>query len=208
MPTCGTMETFIANRAVMAQRKKKKKRSWIKETLTLEENHNWRAKPGTRIFVAGRGAVRFDVPHDWYFEPQENSFRFLDRSPPDQECCLEASYNLLPPGNWSDLPLGGLLKQVVQQDDRDVIDRGEIVWLKRQTARIVWTEIKFIDSEENREAYSRICIGVGSGVQCLITFEYWVDDTEHCIPVWDTVLDSLVLGLFIRDPRTGFAIPD
>jgi len=189
-------------------KRKKKKRSWVKETLTLNENHNWKTKPGLRIFVAGRGAVRFDMPQDWYFEPKEKSFRFLDKAPPDEDCCLEVSYNLLPPADWSDFPLVGILKKVVADDDRNAIAHGEIIKLKRQTARIVWTEIKFIDSQENREAYSRICIGLGSGVQCLITFEYWVDDAERCIPVWDTVMDTLVLGLFIRDPRTGFAYPD
>ncbi len=85
---------------------------------------------------------------------------------------------------------------------------GEIIQLKRQTARIVWTEFKFIDPPEQREAYSRICVGLGSNVQCLITFDYWVDDAERLTPVWDTVMESLVLGLFINDPRTGFARPD
>src|SRR4028118_867180 len=40
---------------------KRKKQEWLKETLELKEDHNWKSKPGTRIFVAGRGAVRFDV---------------------------------------------------------------------------------------------------------------------------------------------------
>jgi hypothetical protein len=42
----------------------------------------------------------------------------------------------------------------------------------------------------------------------LITFDYWEDDTERVIPVWDMVLSSLVLGLYIADPRTGFALSD
>lgn len=53
-----------------------------------------------------------------------------------------------------------------------------------------------------------MCIGLGSGVQCLITFDYWEDDGDRVIPVWDTVMESLVLGLYIRDPRTGLAFPD
>lgn len=189
-------------------KRKKHNLQWIKETLELNENHNWKSEPGTRIFVAGRGAVRFDVPQDWHFEPQEKSFRFIDRPKPDDNCCLEVSYNILPPADWSEFPLAPLLKKVIKDDERNVIERGEIVKLKRQTARVVWTQLKFIDANENREAYSRICIGLGSGVQCLITFEYWADDTERCIPVWDTVMNSLVLGLYIRDPRTGFAFPD
>ncbi|RMG10999.1 MAG: hypothetical protein D6728_09575 [Cyanobacteria bacterium J055] len=187
---------------------KKNKGKWIKETLELSENHNWKGTPGTRIFVAGRGALRFDVPHDWYFEPDEKSFRFLDKKPPNDDCRLEASFNLLPPANWAEFPLVPLLRKVVKEDDREVIETGKIVQLKRQTARLVWTELKFIDPEEKREAYSRICIGLGSGVQCLITFDYWADQAEKLTPVWDTVMNSVVLGLFIADPRTGFALPD
>jgi hypothetical protein len=191
-------------------KKKKHNLQWIEKTLELKNNHNWKGTPGHRIFVAGRGAVRFDIPEDWHFEPKDNSFRFLDKKPPDDDCGLEVSYNLLPPGNWSELPLVELLEHVVRDDSRDVIDRGKIIQFKRQTARVVWTELKFIDTQEdqNREAYSRICIGIGSGVQCLITFEFWADDTERCTPVWDTVMNTLVLGLFISDPRTGFALPD
>jgi hypothetical protein len=190
-------------------KRKKHDLQWVKTTLDLKEDHNWKSQPGTRIFVAGRGALRFDVPEDWHFEPQENSFQFLDKKPPNDDCRLEASYNLLPVGNWSELPLGSLLKQVVEDDPRNPTKAvGEIIQLKRQTARIVWTEIEFIDPQEHRPAYSRIAIGLGSGVQCLITFDYWADDAERLIPVWDMVLSSLVLGLYIADPRTGFAAPD
>jgi hypothetical protein len=189
-------------------KEKKKKVQWLKETLELKPDHNWKSAPGTRIFVAGRGALRFDVPHDWYFEPDEKSFRFLDKKPPNDDARLESSFNLLPPGNWPEFPLVPLLRQVVKDDERNPIEKGEIIQFKRQTARVVWTQIKFIDPIENREAYSRICIGLGSGVQCLITFEFWVDQAESMIPVWDTVMDSIVLGLYIRDPRTGFALPD
>lgn len=189
-------------------KRKKHDLNWVKQTIELAEDHNWKSQPNTRIFVAGRGAVRFDVPHDWHFEPQENSFQFLDRKPPNDDCRLEVSYNLLPPADWTDFPLRNLLKQVVEDDSREPSEMGEIHQLKRQTARIVWTQIEFIDPQENRPAYSRIAIGLGSGVQCLITFDYWVDDAERVTPVWDMVMSSLVLGLFIRDPRTGFALPD
>jgi hypothetical protein len=189
-------------------KRKKRHQQWLKETLELNENHNWKSEPGTRIFVAGRGALRFDVPQDWYFEPDEKSFRFLDNKPPKDDARLEASFNLLPPGNWAEFPLVPLLKKIMQEDERHPIEIGKVIQLKHQTARVVWNQIKFIDPQEHREAYSRTCIGLGSGVQCLITFDYWVDDAERLTPVWDTVMNSLVLGLYIRDPRTGFAFPD
>jgi hypothetical protein len=187
---------------------KKHDLNWIKQTLDLKPDHKWQSKPGYKIFVAGRGAVRFDVPADWIFEPAEKSFKFLDGEPPNDDCRLEVSFNLLPDRDWSDFPLVSTLRNIVKKETRDVIETGEIITVKRQTARIVWTEIKFIDSQEDRPAYSRTCIGLGSNVQCLITFDYWVDDAERVTPVWDEVLRTLTLGLFISDPRTGNALPD
>jgi hypothetical protein len=188
---------------------KKHNLKWIKETLDLQPDHKWQSKPGYKIFVAGRGAVRFDVPADWVFEPDQKSFRFLDGEPPNDNARLEVSFNQLPPADWSLFPLKPLLKKVVEDDHRNVIDQSEIFSVKRQTAQIVWTEIKFIDTQETpREAFSRICIGLGSNVQCLITFDYWADEAEKMTPVWDEVLRSLTLGLYIRDPSTGAAFPD
>jgi hypothetical protein len=192
----------------MAKRKKSNP-EWMKQTLELKPDHRWEAPSGYKIFVANRGAVRFNVPHDWFFEPQEKSFKFRDQKPPKDDCCLEVSFNPLPPRDWSLFPLKSTLKKIMDEDERDVIARGEIITVKRQTAKIVWTEIKFIDTQaEPREAFSRTCIGLGSNVQCLITFDYWADQAEQLTPVWDEVIRSLTLGLYIRDPMTGVAFPD
>jgi hypothetical protein len=190
-------------------KRKKPNPEWIKETLELKPDHHWESTPGYKIFVAGRGAVRFNVPQNWVFEPQESSFKFLDKQPPDEDCCLEVSYNHLPPHDWTVFPLKATLRKVMEQDSRNVIARGDVITVKRQTARIVWTEIKFIDTqEEPREAFSRTCIALGSNIQCLITFDYWADQAEQLIPVWDEAIRSLTIGLYIRDPMTGLAFPD
>ena len=190
-------------------KQKKSNLQWIKETLELKPDHRWDAPEGYKIFVLDRGSVRMNVPQKWIVEPQENSFKFLDKQPPDDDCCLEISFNRLPPNDWSLFPLKSTLKKVVEKDSRNVIEKGEIITVKRQTARIVWTEIKFIDTQEApREAFSRICVGIGSNVQCLVTFDFWADQAEQLIPFWDEAVRSLTLGLYIRDPRTGLAHPD
>lgn len=191
----------------MAKRKKGKP-EWIKTTLDLKDDHRWQAKPGYKVFVAARGAVRFDVPQDWVFEPDVKSFKFLDRKPPHDDCRLEMSFNLLPEGDWGLFPLKATLKKIVADDERSAIAVSDVFTIKRQTARIVWAEIKFIDPDEQREAFSRICISLGSNVQCLLTFDYWADQADQLTPIWDDVLDSLTLGLYIRDPLTGLAFPD
>lgn len=48
-------------------KRKKHNLQWLKENLELKEEHNWTSKPGMKIFVAGRGALRFDVPQDAQF---------------------------------------------------------------------------------------------------------------------------------------------
>ncbi|MBW4642108.1 MAG: hypothetical protein KME23_03675 [Goleter apudmare HA4340-LM2] len=190
-------------------KRKKSNLQWIKQTLELKPDHHWESSSGYKIFVANRGAVRFNVPQNWVFEPQDKSFKFLDNKPPNDDCCLEVSFNQLPPNDWSQFPLKRTLRKIMEDDSRNVIERGEIITVKRQTARIVWTQIKFIDTQaEPREAFSRTCIGLGSNVQCLITFDYWADQAEQLIPIWDEVMRSLTLGLYIRDPRTGLAFPD
>jgi len=181
---------------------------WIKETLELKDDHRWEAKPGYKIFVADRGAMRLDVPQDWLFEPQKASFRFTDGKPPDDNCCLEVSFNRLPPGDYSDFPLNKLLRDVVDNDDRDVTKRGIIHEMNRVALRLVWTELRFIDEIEKRDAFSRIAIGLGAGIQSLITFDYWVEDADRFLPVWETALETLKLGLYISDPTTGAARPD
>ena len=42
---------------------------WLKEKYKLKKNHNWKAPDGYRIFVADRGAVRFNIPDGWIVEP-------------------------------------------------------------------------------------------------------------------------------------------
>jgi len=67
-------------------KRKKGNAQWIKETLELQDDHRWQSNPGYKIFVADRGAVRFDVPANWHFEPDTKSFKFIDKKPPHDMC--------------------------------------------------------------------------------------------------------------------------
>ena len=176
---------------------------WKKQTLKLKPQHSWQARPGYRIFVADRGAVRFDIPQTWILEPDTASIKFFDAAPPDDNCRLEMSCTRLPPIDWSGLPLAQLLQDVVAGDHREVISTGEIVSINRRDLRLVWTELRFRDPVEEREAYSRILLGLGGNVQCLITLDYWPEDAERARPVWDEVVRTLQLGVYIADPTTG-----
>lgn len=189
---------------------KKRKQNPLKlvQTLDLKKDNRWHSKPGYNIFVAERGAVRLDVPRKWTLTPQEKSFQFTEKAPPDHDCCLELSYNRLPPADFSSFPLEDTVLKLAKEDKRNPFEISDIITVPRQTARIAWSQIKFIDPKEDREAYSRTCVGLGSGIQCLITFDYWADQAEQLTPVWDVAMETLTLGLYISDPTTGYALPD
>ncbi len=191
---------------------KSKNLKWLKETIDLDPNHNWKATDGYNLFVVGRGAVHMEVPRQWKLEAKAESFSFTDREPPDDDCRLEVSYRNLPPSHdWDTFPLKRTLRQVMENDDRQVTEWGPISLEKRKKYRLVWTEIQFIDSEteaEPRAAFSRTAIALGCNIQCLITFDCWENQREKFISVWDHAIETLIIGKFINDPRTGFERPD
>jgi hypothetical protein len=176
---------------------------WDKEIIKLRPDHGWKGKEGYRIFVADRGAVRFNVPQDWVMEPDPDSIKFYDRQTPDDNCRLAVSYIRLPLIDWSGLPLSHLVQAIVVGDHRKVSARGEMREVARADLELAWTEIRFTDPVERRDAFSRISLGRGSGIQSLITFDFWADDAARFAQVWDEVMRSLQLGRFVSDPAMG-----
>jgi hypothetical protein len=177
--------------------------SWKKNRLRLKADHQWKARPDHKIFVADRGAVRFDIPETWVVVPESDCVRLYDKQPPDDDCTLGVSYLRLPPMDWSELPLKKLLEEAVKETEREVIWTGEIVELRRADLEIVWREMHFIDAQERREAISRVCLGRRKLIQSLITFDFWLTDLDWCNPVWEEVLASLTLAEYVSDPTTG-----
>lgn len=185
---------------------------WKKETRKLPKDHDWRCKPGHKIFVADRGAVRFDYPEDWIVIPGESSCQFHDKKPPDDHCILEVSFLRLSPAiDWSELSLVDLLCQVLAQEGTPV-PADQVVREARADLELVWAEHRSIDPTEHREAVHRMCIArtirasgttalpVQPDIQALLTLAFWPEDAGWVTPVWDEVLRSLQLGLVIKDP--------
>lgn len=178
-------------------------KKWKKETLRLKKEHLWKARPGYKIFVADQGAVRFNIPRDWIMELGSDSTKFYDGEPPNDDCRLECSYVRLPPIDWSGLPLSDLIQVAVNGDRRGLVSTGKLAHLKRENVELAWSEFRFTDPIEYREAVTRICIGRGSNIQTLITLDYWPEDAARLYGVWDEVMRSLQLGRYIKDPTIG-----
>src|SRR5438876_933263 len=101
------------------------RRHWQKETRKLRDRHYWTAQPGCKVFVADRGAVRFDFPQEWVIVPGSDSINLYDKAPPDDDCVLAVSYLRLPPIDWSGLPLATLVEQTTKDDTRPIYEGSE-----------------------------------------------------------------------------------
>ena len=179
---------------------------WERRRLRLKKNHGWKSEPGCQIFVADRGAVRFDIPQGWVVVPGEGAVKICDKEPPNDNCAIQLTIFYLPRGiDWTDLPLAKMLEDATSKDDPDsgTLARSEVVTIERPDMEIAWRETRFVDKNEQREAISRSCVARGSDLQPLITFDFWVDDAPRLYAVWDELLRSLRLGDYVEDPTRG-----
>ena len=177
---------------------------WKREVYELPERHGWKAKPGHKILVLDAGAVLLEYPADWVVEPSCGHMEIRDGpSLEESNCVLAVSYLRLPPRDWSDVPLSGLLLTAAEGDDRERIETGAPVEVTREELELAWTELRLVDPGERRQARSRLCLARCRGIQCLTTFDFWPEDSERLIPVWDGVLSSLRLDVDVEDLRRG-----
>lgn len=141
---------------------------WSKRELKLGKDHGWKSKPGYQIFVADRGAVRFDFPVGWEVVPAPDAIKFYDKPPPDDDCILQFSMIRLPPDiDFSGLPVATLLADVAKEEDRRVVSRGEVISVKRPDLDLAWEETQFIDEATQRPALSRVCLARAANIQPL-----------------------------------------
>lgn len=177
----------------------------VKQRVPLKDNHTWRAPKGYKILVADRGAVSFNIPATWHLEKFE-PLELYDKAPPDDNVRLSMSFWRMPPGvDWSGLPLQKLLEEVTKNPEGDVLARGEVQTVDRSDIEIAWIEQRFMDTKEQREAFSRNAIARGFDIHTLLTLDFWVDDAPKVEPIWREVLRSLQLGRKIDDPTRGVA---
>jgi hypothetical protein len=187
----------------MKRKNKKTPANIQKNVLRLAADHTWKAPKGYKIVMADRGAVSFNIPESWHLAKME-PLELLDREPPNDNARVSMSYWRLPAGiDWRGLPLAEMLTESTKDHPHKILARGELVTSTREDIEIVWTEHRFEDPQENREAYSRFALARGWNVQALITFDFWIEDLEKSKPVWDEILRSLQLGRSIQDPTKG-----
>lgn len=170
---------------------------WKRRTYKMPQDHEWKAAPGNKIFVADRGAMQFEYPKDWILSFGESgSVRFFDREEADADIRLEVSLIYVPPIDWNGLSLARLLEDVALSDDpRGLTERGRFHEMRRANLEATWLEVGFTDAEEHRKAHSRICLARGPAAYSFITMDFWADADLAALArkVWNTVLDTLKL---------------
>ncbi len=175
---------------------------WKSATVKLTEHHAWISRPGCKVLVLERGAVRFDFPQEWVVQPTDDSLHLYDKQPPDDNCRLAVSYMRVPDIDWSGLPISTLVEEAGRADPREPLSRGEIQEERRAGIEFGWRENRFEDATEKREACSLFCLARRGGVQALITFDFWAADRERSLRIWRTVLNTLELDRKY-DAKTG-----
>jgi hypothetical protein len=174
-----------------------------KECFEVHAKHTWAATPGCKIFVADRGAVRFDYPRRWIVRGDPDSIKFYDKEPPGDDCVLAVSYLRIPPIDWSDLPLSKLVLEATRGDSRKVERWDDVVETRRIDLEIAWRQGRYIDSKENRPALTLLCLGRRRRVQSLITMDFWEEHAKRFSRTWNVVLNSLQLDEPIENPFLG-----
>lgn len=177
---------------------------WQQQSFRMPKGHHWSARPNEMIFVADRGAVRFNYPRTWVMVPQPGgSFQFRDRPEPDDDALLEISVMRLNPDmNWADLPLEDFLRSVHFKDDKRGLRPGEMVNVEGPNIELTWIESTFTDPNENRAAVDRALLGFNNNVMPYVTMVFWEDQRNRFAPVWDRVLETLHVGepVTVRGP--------
>ncbi|RPH57328.1 hypothetical protein EHM82_01535 [bacterium] len=161
------------------------------------------AAPGWRTLVADRGAVRFDYPRRWIVRGDAEGVKLYDRKPPRDGCVLAVSYRRIPPIDWTGLPLSRLVIEATRGDGRKMEAWGEVVEIRRIDLEIAWREGRYIDSNENRPALTRLCLGRRRRVQSLLTMDFREEHAKRFSRVWNIVLDSLQLDEPIEESLRG-----
>jgi len=168
----------------------------------LKPGHGWRSRPGYGVFSFGRGDLMFETPTDWVILPGVKSVKFHDREPPDDQVTLEVSLIIVPPRDWSNLPLVPLMRGAGRFSGVEAPPES-IIEVERIGLSYCWYEYTGIDEVEQRPAIYRTCFARDNAHHAIFSFAFWPEDRERFSPVWFAVLDSIQFGQRFKDPLIG-----
>lgn len=169
---------------------------WNKKSFRLKEKHGWKSKPGHAICVIDRGGIRFDYPVGWGVSVEDIQINVRDRPQPDDNCVLSVSRMHIPTELADQLPVSELAQGATSTEEEGELLETKVVapGLRADGVELAYTETRYMERKEKKEAFLRLAVARGSGVYCLITFSFWAEDLVKFDPVWKEALRSLTLG--------------
>jgi hypothetical protein len=169
-----------------------------------ELDSKWKARPGYRILVIDRGAVRFDFPNSWIAGIDSKYVRIIDREPPDDRCGVMVSCRRISL-RVTEMPMMELLREVTSEnlEDRPTKSRGPIIGVYRPPLEAAWRQMRFIDRLQQREACTRVCLARGGRTLATIVFDFWPEDELSLHEAWMVLLQTLTVGDYLEDPASG-----
>lgn len=181
------------------------KPEWKKKVLRLKKDHTWQSRAGYQIFVADRGAVRFDVPKKWFIKPGQNgSIKFHDAEPPDDDVVFEMTIMYLNPRiDWEKLDLAQMVEDLVRKGSKDSIEVRPVQDNPKPGMDLAWADTLSLDKEANREVITRTCLARAKDIQVIITYAFWADLAPKMNAAWAEITRTMRLGVYIKDPTRG-----
>ena len=195
---------------------------WNEQVFRLPKNHGWTAKPGNKVVVADRGALRFEIPESWIVQPSMKSIKFLDGEPPNDNISLEVSVIYVGTRgmnvDWTGLPLREVIRNVTSDEATGFTPRNRASARKRDRTKVgpptaiqlgnlemAWVQTEFVDPVEKRPAFSRMAVTRDhkESIHALLTLSYWPEDAERANGVWNDMLGSLRMGEHFESPFHG-----
>lgn len=192
--------------------------NWDMQAFDLPENHGWSAKPGNRIFIGDKGAIRFEVPDGWIMEFSKDgrAFLFFDRKPTQDanirlDVRVRNMFAMNPNVDWFDVPpwdqppITEWLKKNMVNDERNPIKVGPPFTINLDGMTVTWGELDFIDPLEKRLAHTRLCYAMKTSVALLsiIAMDFWHEQSPQAHSAWNDMLGTLKLGEFMESPFYG-----
>lgn len=168
----------------------------------LAADHGGRAKPGHKILLLDRGAVRLEYPGAWYTEATDDCFKLHDKKPPDDECVLAVSYHHWPAIGCK-ISVAALVRDTLAKDERSLRALEPICEQSHVDFVLAWGGGRFTDPTLNQEACTRCCLARKNESQALHTCDFWPPDLERC-PIYGSLFWQVYsFGQWIADPRHG-----
>jgi hypothetical protein len=186
---------------------KKKPLPFVRErVLSLAEKHGWKASPGNKLMIVGRGDLRFEYPESWVHEFTEQSVKVRDKVFPKDVMVMEVSVMQTPPiTSWEKVPpLKEILADNLTKQGR-VVDNDDIRTTETPTLEVAWAEYPSMEEDpQTRQprpaVWRQAHVHAGKAHQGkympfgVVSFGFWSEFAERADVVWQHFLDTLVMG--------------